>query len=73
MKIKIIEHKKKYFFNYQQFIFKLTEIHGKLIDTHHIGSSSVTGLGGKGVIDILIGVKNWQHANEIINSLKKLV
>ena len=35
MKIKIIEHKKKYFSDYQQFISKLTEIHGKLIDTHH--------------------------------------
>ena len=30
------------------------------IEVHHIGSTAVRGLGGKGIIDIMIGVKNWQ-------------
>lgn len=35
----------------------------------HIGSTSVPGLGGKGIIDIIIGVKK----NEILNSAKLLI
>lgn len=41
-------------------------------EVHHIGSTAVPGLGGKGVIDILVGISHWEQAGEIIDNLKKL-
>lgn len=41
-------------------------------EIHHIGSTAVPGLGGKGIIDILIGIDNWEQATEIIEALKKI-
>ena len=41
-------------------------------EIHHIGSTAVSGLGGKGIIDILIGVDNWKQTTEIIKRLKKI-
>jgi len=42
------------------------------VEIHHIGSTAVRGLGGKGIIDILIGVKNWQGAEKLIAGLKQI-
>lgn len=42
------------------------------IDIHHVGSTAVEGLSGKGIIDILIGVKTWKNIDEIIRGLKKI-
>jgi GrpB-like predicted nucleotidyltransferase (UPF0157 family) len=39
-------------------------------EVHHIGSTAVPGLGGKGIVDILIGIDNWGQATEIIERLK---
>jgi len=47
----------------------------KIIDhnrTYHIGSTAVPGLGGKGIIDIMIEVKNWKEASGIIKKLKSI-
>ncbi len=41
-------------------------------DIHHIGSTAVPGLGGKGIIDIMIGIKNWEEAKDIVKKLKKI-
>src|SRR3990167_3953894 len=41
-------------------------------EIQHIGSTSVPGLGGKGIIDILVGLKNWKNEQKIIAQLKKL-
>ena len=41
-------------------------------DIHHIGSTAVPGLGGKGIIDIMIGIKNWKDAKDIVKKLKKI-
>jgi len=42
------------------------------IEVHHIGSTAVRGLGGKGIIDIMIGVKNWQGVEKLIAGLQKI-
>ena len=38
----------------------------------HIGSTAVTGLGGKGIIDIMIGLDNWSQAPKVVKKLKLL-
>jgi GrpB-like predicted nucleotidyltransferase (UPF0157 family) len=38
----------------------------------HIGSTSVVGLGGKGIVDISVGIKKWNEAKELLKILKKL-
>lgn len=44
----------------------------KNIEIHHIGSTAVPGLGGKGIIDIMIGIKDWKEAKNIIKKLRRL-
>lgn len=44
----------------------------KGVEIHHIGSTSVPGLGGKGMIDIMIGIKNWKELGSIVEKLKKI-
>ena len=41
-------------------------------DIHHIGSTAVPELGGKGIIDIMIGIKNWKEAKSIVKKIKKI-
>ena len=41
-------------------------------EIHHIGSTAVSGLGGKGIIDIMIGIKSWEETKEIVKKLKRL-
>jgi len=50
-------------------ILKLSD---RKLDIEHIGSTAIKGLGGKGIIDILIGIKNWKEAVDTIKILKKL-
>lgn len=69
MVFKFVAHTDKYFLDYQCFVDNLIQIHGRWLDIHHVGSTSVPGLGGKGIIDILIGVKSWREAEAITNSL----
>ena len=49
----------------------LAEVGDKII-VEHIGSTAVHGLGGKGIIDISIGIKKWSEALAINKTLKKL-
>lgn len=41
-------------------------------EVHHIGSTAIPGLGGKGIIDIMIASPDWKQKKEIIKKLKKL-
>lgn len=41
-------------------------------EVHHIGSTAVQGLGGKGIIDMMIGINDWKEAEEIIEKLKSI-
>lgn len=45
--------------------------HTGKIDIHHIGSTAIPGMSGKGVIDILIGYKANNEANKLAARLKK--
>jgi len=45
----------------------------KNIDIHHVSSSAVSGLFGKNIVDILIGLENFHRdVNEVANTLTKL-
>ncbi|MBM3205748.1 GrpB family protein, partial [Candidatus Shapirobacteria bacterium] len=41
-------------------------------EIHHIGSTAVPGLGGKGIIDIMIALKDWEDEKGIIKKLKTI-
>ncbi len=41
-------------------------------EIHHIGSTAVEGLGGKGIIDILITINNWDKEKDLLKALEKL-
>lgn len=41
-------------------------------EIHHVGSTSVPDLGGKGIIDILVAIPNWQDKDQAVNSFKEL-
>jgi len=44
----------------------------KDVEVHHIGSTAVRGLGGKGIIDMMIGVKSWQGVEKLIAGLRQV-
>ncbi len=39
---------------------------------YHVGSTAVFGLGGKGIVDILIVISDWEKEQELIEKLKDL-
>lgn len=69
--VKFHKYSKNYPNDYQNMKEKIVKCLGN-IDIHHIGSTSVPDLGGKGVIDILIGVDNWNDINLTIKNLKAI-
>ena len=71
MKIKIFRYSSKFpkiFGKERQKIIKVINNN----DIHHIGSTAVPGLGGKGIVDIMIGIKSWKGATDIVKKLKKI-
>jgi len=44
----------------------------KNTEVHHIGSTSVSGLGGKGIIDMMVAIKSWQELETVVEKLKKI-
>src|SRR3990167_8808761 len=46
--------------------------HIKKVEIHHIGSTSVPGLGGKGIIDTMIGIKSWKEADDVVKQLRMM-
>lgn len=51
---------------------KILKLSKKKLEIEHIGSTAVKNLGGKGIIDISIGIKKWDEADKILKILKKL-
>lgn len=51
---------------------KIIDEAGKGIDIEHIGSTAVPGLGGKGIIDVSIGIKKWSEADRVVAALKRI-
>lgn len=44
----------------------------KNVEIHHIGSTSVPGLGGKGIVDIMLGIKSWKELEDLIKKLRAM-
>lgn len=57
---------------YEKIKQKIVKSTGTKFDIHHVGSTSVKGLSGKGIIDILIGINSWKESKLIVNKLRKL-
>lgn len=38
----------------------------------HIGSTAVPGLGGKGIIDILVTISDWEDKHQAVKSLRQI-
>lgn len=51
---------------------KILTLSKKKLDIQHVGSTSVPGLGGKGIIDLQVGINKWSEASEIAEILKQL-
>lgn len=39
---------------------------------YHVGSTAIRDLSGKGIIDILIGVKSWKEGKQIVRILRNI-
>ena len=65
-------YSKKYPVLFEKMKMGILSFSKEKLDIHHVGSSSVPGLGGKGIVDIQIGISKWSEAEEIVKILKKL-
>lgn len=50
---------------YQTAERKIKRILGNIAPIEHVGSTAVTGLDGKGIIDVLIGLENEKNIDEV--------
>jgi len=60
--------------NYPEFYKKIKEKifqYTGRIDIHHIGSTSIPGMKGKGIIDILVGYDSNKNSKKLATQLKK--
>ena len=62
----------KYVGLFEEMKRKILHLSINKLEIEHIGSTAVKDLGGKGVIDISIGIRKWKDADEIIKVLKKI-
>ena len=44
----------------------------KEAEIHHVGSTAVKGLAGKGIIDIMMAVTSWKNEEEVVKKLRQL-
>jgi GrpB-like predicted nucleotidyltransferase (UPF0157 family) len=75
MKPACFEYKKyssEYEREFEQMKKSISDLSPRKLVIHHVGSTSVRGLGGKGIIDISIGIGKWSDADDILKILKKL-
>ena len=70
-KIKIYPYYQKFVRAFEKKKQEIVDI-TKDVEVCHIGSTAVRGLGGKGIIDIMIGVKNWQGVEKLIAGLQQI-
>lgn len=73
MKIKIEEYNPKWQDQFNEESHKLISILSGFKPTiEHIGSTSIKGLGAKPIIDILIGLPNFEEATEAVELIKTM-
>ena len=71
IKLRLYPYNKKFAIIFQKQKEELTKLLGDQ-EIHHIGSTAVPGLGGKGIIDIMVALKDWKEEKEIIQKLKTI-
>lgn len=71
-KLKIYPYQKSFPVRFEKFKKALIEALPASAEIHHIGSTAVPGLGGKGIIDMMIALPNWRQEKEIISNLQKI-
>ncbi len=70
---KIIPYDSKWPILYSREAEKISDIiEDNILETHHIGSTSVVGMSGKSTIDILFVVKDVSKINENVNDMEKI-
>jgi len=70
-KVKLFSYNKRFPEIFQKEKRKILRILSD-IEVHHIGSTAVPGLSGKGIIDIIIAIKDWRKKKGTVNLLKEL-
>jgi GrpB-like predicted nucleotidyltransferase (UPF0157 family) len=70
-KLRLFPYNKKFAAIFQKQREKLIKLLGNQ-EIHHIGSTAVPGLGGKGIIDIMIALKDWKDGKGAIEKLKTI-
>jgi len=69
--IQLHEYTTEFDTRYQQEQNRITEKLGQL-DMHHVGSTAVPGLSGKGIVDILVGLDDYSAVNGAAAKLNEL-
>lgn len=70
-KLKIFPYDKRFPKLFQKVKDRILHVLGDC-EIHHIGSTAVPGLGGKGIIDTLIALDDWEGEEDVVKKLKKL-
>ena len=68
-KLEIFPYNKKFVEIFEKEKEKISKVLNNC-EIHHVGSTAVPGLGGKGIIDIMIALENWKAEREVIKKLK---
>ena len=69
--LKIFPYYQKFLKDFEKGKSKISKII-KNAEIHHIGSTAVPGLGGKGIIDIMLGINSWKDLDNIVKKLKNI-
>jgi len=69
--LKILPYYQKFLKDFEKEKQRISNaLRGDDIEIHHIGSTAVPRLGGKGIIDIMLGINTWKDLGSIIEKLK---
>jgi len=71
IKLKILSYNENFIKKFEREKKRIIKI-VKACEIKHIGSTAIPGLGGKGIIDMMIGIKDWKESANIIKGLRKL-
>jgi len=70
-KLEIFPYNKKFVEIFEKERSKISKVLSDC-EIHHVGSTAVSELGGKGMVDIMIALESWKAEKMIINGLKSV-
>jgi GrpB-like predicted nucleotidyltransferase (UPF0157 family) len=70
-KVRLLPYNKKFVEIFEKEKAEISKVVSNC-EIHRIGSTAVSGLGGKGIVDIMIALENWKEEEEIIENLKNI-